>query len=65
MQPQDVIALISCVCRGSFRHCLVDGLFVCLLFICMAGLGRRLDPDIDILQRAAPFVLEAVIRDLR
>lgn len=26
------------------------------------GLGRRLDPNIDILQRAAPFVFEAVLR---
>lgn len=28
------------------------------------GLGRRLDPDVDILKRAAPFVLKAVVSGL-
>lgn len=30
----------------------------------LEGLGRRLDPDVDILQRAAPYILRAAVRDV-
>jgi aarF domain-containing kinase len=33
-----------------------------IIALCVCeGLGRRLDPDVDILKRAAPFILRAVV----
>lgn len=36
---------------------------VIVLLGIVEGLGRRLDPDVDILKRAAPFILKAAINE--
>lgn len=36
-----------------------------IIALCVCeGLGRRLDPDVDILKRAAPFILKAVVKEV-
>jgi predicted unusual protein kinase regulating ubiquinone biosynthesis (AarF/ABC1/UbiB family) len=62
-----IIIIIDCSCDINFEiiSIFIDSepkfVSVMVAMAVVEGLGKRLDPDVDVLMRAAPYVLKAAL----